>query len=252
MALLSTAGDSTSPQLRFKEQELELRDANSKVDAQARHIAQIEKQYNTQCEDMKRVLNELDRERFRVAEAARDGAVTETVQMMRRKQDEVNAQSQIAHKIQQYDKLTGSGQASTPESVRILRDIKEMIEAASTLPPGWEEATSPEGLSYYIDHTNEVTTWVRPTVGMSSILRMATGWVGEVDVAQGAISHTTQPLDDSTDGYIDVNPDEREFIAVNEDHPQATTFVGVTKPRKKKGRKNANDVKVINNSTYGI
>lgn len=39
------------------------------------------------------------------------------------------------------------------------------LSALLELPEGWTEATSPEGLTYYINHVDQTTTWVHPGTG---------------------------------------------------------------------------------------
>ena len=207
--------------------ESELREAQAKTVAQSAHIARIEEKFEEQSMDMQKLIGDLDNERFRVAENAGDGAVTESISLMRMKQEEHSAHEDVAAGIKRFSELTKDGKTVSQESQDILREIKEKVEACATLPPGWEAAQSPEGLTYYIDHNTTSTSWVRPTVGMSSLLKAASGWIGEVEMARGGTSNVPRAAiirgttiavapavdgEDAVGGYIDINPDDREFI----------------------------------------
>lgn len=37
------------------------------------------------------------------------------------------------------------------------------VAQPAPLPPGWEERKTPEGKSFYVDHTTKTTTWTRPS-----------------------------------------------------------------------------------------
>ena len=223
--------------------ESELREARAKTVAQAAHIALIEEKFDEQTMSMQKLIRDLDNERFRVAQAAGEGAVTESINLMRMKQEEHSAHEDIAARIKRFSELTKDGKKVSHEAQAILLEIKERVEACATLPPGWEAAQSPEGLTYYIDHNTSSTSWVRPTVGMSSLLQAASGWIGEVEMARGGISSssvagadiirgttiTVAPAvygadidDGGGGGDIDINPnytDDREFVEPEERNP---------------------------------
>lgn len=50
-----------------------------------------------------------------------------------------------------------------PPEVSLTEKINDMNKSAEELPNGWEMARTNSGQIYYIDHINEVTSWVHPS-----------------------------------------------------------------------------------------
>ena len=47
--------------------------------------------------------------------------------------------------------------------------LKYLMTAATTLPPGWDEAYDPvTGCKYFIDHRSQRTTWTDPRLAVKS------------------------------------------------------------------------------------
>lgn len=90
-------------------------------------------------------------------------------------------------------------------------DQGQELTALLELPEGWSEATSPEGLIYYINHTDQTTTWVHPGVG--------------ADTHAGA------------DGYLANGDDRSAFVGGNDGAGAAASAGGggavPTSPQKK-------------------
>lgn len=60
-------------------------------------------------------------------------------------------------RLHQQRSLPGAGVSSAEQALRGL------AVGEDGLPPGWERRMAPNGQFYYIDHTTQRTTWVRPT-----------------------------------------------------------------------------------------
>lgn len=52
----------------------------------------------------------------------------------------------------------------------ISSDMRARIKASVPLPKGWEEAKTPTGDVYYINHNNRTTTWDDPRLGNYTLL----------------------------------------------------------------------------------
>ncbi|XP_041358807.1 syntaxin-binding protein 4-like isoform X2 [Gigantopelta aegis] len=51
------------------------------------------------------------------------------------------------------------------EGQEVVKAVKSLIETVA-LPFGWEEAYTSDGTKYYINHTNQTTTWTHPVSGV--------------------------------------------------------------------------------------
>lgn len=49
-----------------------------------------------------------------------------------------------------------------PTSAYAASYVSSTSPSPAPLPPGWEERKTPEGKSFYVDHTTKSTTWTRP------------------------------------------------------------------------------------------
>ena len=55
------------------------------------------------------------------------------------------------------------------EALDVARGVRVLLEE-EPLPFGWEEAYTNEGERYYINHMNQVTSWLHPVTHMTKVM----------------------------------------------------------------------------------
>lgn len=147
--------------------EAQLADALIHQEMQLQHIRKIEDERKTQDTLVTDLLQDLERERLRVENTTAEQAMAQTVEIMKAKQVENDSVRELQAKISRYSALVDQRTGDLPpEAESLLQELRQHASATQTLPAGWEAAVSPEGLTYYIDHTTESTSWVFPSGGL--------------------------------------------------------------------------------------
>jgi len=168
----------------------------SELNVATRHIANLEqrashfeKQHTVQVgenvEQQKLIadlLADLDRQR-KMSISGNDAGVA----LLRAKQREQQAHAALTENYRAIamagrnadsPQVAAAGQASSPTdgtgglsaAAHVALSIAESEAAASLqLPAGWESAESPEGLTYFINHRDQSTTWVHPGLALADI-----------------------------------------------------------------------------------
>ena len=99
----------------------------------------------------------------------------EGIAIMKAKERERATLAVAAQKLRDLESPdAGLGATSTPDRRgRATRTISsssltpaesEELDKLLELPEGWESKVSPEGITFYIDHRTQTTTWVHPSL----------------------------------------------------------------------------------------
>ena len=112
-----------------------------------------------------------DLEKQRHVGGGTDEEKAKTIAFLRAKEHE---RKELAAAAVKFRKLSEASDAGGVGDARWGED-GEALATLLTLPEGWSEATSPEGLTYYVNHEGQTTTWVHPGVMVSDAEGSARG-----------------------------------------------------------------------------
>eukprot|EP00039_Didymoeca_costata_P001830 m.55433 g.55433 ORF g.55433 m.55433 type:complete len:522 (-) comp10985_c1_seq1:2323-3888(-) len=82
------------------------------------------------------------------------------INVMLSKQMQATAYRTAATNLREFVKKAASGQSEPHAAVQAL-SLSD-TQQVETLPQGWEQRMSQEGLEYYVDHNTKTTTWIHP------------------------------------------------------------------------------------------
>lgn len=124
---------------------------------QAEQLSQIralEEQRLDQDRLVSELLRDLEKERTRVANSTEDDAMEHAILLLRAKQAENQAHAALADKYRALASDSGDNVNGA--------DAQDGVGSRLQLPAGWDVGESPEGLTYYINHYDQTTSWAHP------------------------------------------------------------------------------------------
>lgn len=126
----------------------------------------------------------------------------QTLQLIRSKQFEAELQKAAANELRRF----AEQEAEVNKNRVAARTLaKSDISYFDNLPRNWESMVSPEGMEYYVDHSQKVTTWLHPNYNGGSITLFDEG-----NASPTPQSHSRTPILTSNPAF---NTEQRQSIS---------------------------------------